>query len=110
MKVAQFFKVKTVGKVINEIRRVDKPDSDLSFLNGTSASNDFYEDKNGNPKVRKVVCRWSYACTMTEANELQIKTGDFLELEGDFSQETWEDDNGKHYAYKLIANSLKKLI
>lgn len=69
----------------------------------------FFKDMDGSPKVNTTFVDIILWCPPEKAEELNLKKGDRVSLEGEIIQKSWEEGGKKRYKYEIKVKTLKKV-
>lgn len=78
-------------------------------ISGIIAIERFFRDMDGTPKVNTSFIDIMYWCPPDKVEELNLKKGDRISLEGEIIQKSWEEEGKKRYKHELKLKSLKKV-
>lgn len=78
-------------------------------LSGTIAIDKYFRDMDGTYKKRTNYMDFMHWCTQEVVTSLNLKKSDFISVEGEIIQKSWDDDGKRRYRHELKLKSLRKL-
>jgi single-stranded DNA-binding protein len=102
-----FCNVLASGTLIDNVVAVGGKE-DVFGISGTVAIEKYYTGKDGIPKKNTNFMNFIYWCKPNMKEELNIKKGDRIFLEGEIILKSWEQEGKKRYKHELKLKSLKK--
>lgn len=103
-----YLRTKAVGVLAMEPKSFNAS-TGMAGLSGSLAIRRFYVDKDNNPQTTITYIDWEYWYNKESEKEFNFKKGDYLEVEGEVYEKSWDTPTGeKRRKHFIKAKSVAK--
>jgi single-stranded DNA-binding protein len=103
-----FCSVVAAGVLIRDPKIIDGYTNSVG-LSGTIVIEKYFTDMDGTPKKSTNYMDFMYWCNPETVTSLNLKKSDFINVEGEIIQKSWEEDGKRRHRHELKLKSLRKL-